>query len=82
MNGKPVTPLSCHQQHFQEGGKRARYETIPSIFSTPFSHEQIFIFSISSLQGGPHNLGYLHPQNEWEASDTITLLLTSISRGK
>jgi hypothetical protein len=40
----------------------------------------IFIFSISSLQGGPHNWGYLRPQNEWEAGDTITLSQTTIPR--
>ena len=38
MNGKPATPSPCCQQHYQEGWKRARYETMPSTFSTPFSH--------------------------------------------
>jgi hypothetical protein len=44
------------------GGKRTRYETMPSTFSAPLSHWQIFIFSITSLQGGPHNWGHLCPQ--------------------
>ena len=45
MNGKPATPSPCHQQHYKEGGKRARYETIPSTFSVPLPHKRIFIFS-------------------------------------
>jgi hypothetical protein len=38
MNGKPATPSPCRQQQYQEGRKRARYETMPSTFSTPLSH--------------------------------------------
>ena len=38
MNGKPATPSPCHQHHYKEGSKRARYETMPSTFSTPLSH--------------------------------------------
>ena len=34
------------------------------------------------MQGGPHNWGWLHPQNEWEASNTITLFLISIPSGQ
>jgi len=37
-----------------------------------------FYFSISSLLGGPLNWGYLHPQNDLEAGDTIALSLTTI----
>jgi hypothetical protein len=37
-------------------------------------------FSITSLQGGQHNWGYLHPQSEWEASDIIALLPTTLPR--
>jgi hypothetical protein len=38
MNGKPATPSPWCQQHSQEGCKRARYETMPSTFSTQLSH--------------------------------------------
>jgi hypothetical protein len=80
MNWKPATPLPCYQKHYKEGGKTARYKTMPFTFSNPLSHKQIFIFSITSLQGGPHYWGYLCPQNEWEASDIIALLPTTLPR--
>jgi hypothetical protein len=32
------------------------------------------------LQDGLQNWGYLHPQNEWEASNTITLSPTALQR--
>jgi hypothetical protein len=80
MNGKSTTPLPCHQQHYQKGNKSARYETIPSTFSTPFSNKQILIFSISLLQGGLHNRGYLRPQDEWQANNTIALSTTTLPR--
>ena len=80
MNGKLATSSPCCQQHYQEDGKRARYKTMPSTFSTPFSHYWIFIISISLLQGGPHNCGYICPQNEWEAGNTIALLPTLLPR--
>jgi hypothetical protein len=80
MNGKAATPSPCRQQHYTEGGKRARYETMPYTFSTPLSHLQIFNFSVTSFQGGPHNWGYLRPQNEWEGGDTLALSPTTLPR--
>jgi hypothetical protein len=80
MNGKPATPSPCCQQHYQEGGKRARYETMPSKFSTPLSNKRIFIFSITLLHSGQETWGYLRPQNEWEAGNTIALSPTTLQR--
>jgi hypothetical protein len=38
MNGKLATRLPCRQQHYQEGGKRSKYKTMPSTCSSPVSH--------------------------------------------
>jgi hypothetical protein len=80
INEKPATPSPYCHQHYQEGGKRRGKKSRPPHILPHFSHKRNLTFSISSLQGGPHNWGYLHPQNEWEAGNTIALFPTTLPR--
>jgi len=65
MNWKPPSSKPFSQQQHQSGAKSAGQEKNLYIFKTIFLL-MIFIFSITSLQGGLHNQGYLCPQNEWK----------------
>jgi hypothetical protein len=76
MNGKPPSSTPFSQQQHQSGANSVGQEKNLYIFQIIFPL-RIFYFSITSLQGGAHNWGYLHPQNECEASDTIALLPTT-----
>jgi hypothetical protein len=83
MNWKPPSSMPFSQQQYQSGAKSAGQENNSLYFEDHFILKTIFllkiiIVSISSLQDGPRNWGYLRPQNEWEAGITITLLPTTL----
>jgi hypothetical protein len=78
MNWKPPSSTPFSQQHYQSLAKSARQETLYLNFYDHFPTYDFFIFSITSLQGGPRNWGYLRPQNEWAVGGTIALSPTTL----
>jgi len=60
--------------------KRQGTKPCPPHFLPHYLTNEYLFFSITSLQGGLHNWGYLHPQNEWESSYTIALSSTTLPK--